>query len=680
MNRIKQRITWIDTAKGIAMLLVIVGHTTFDLTGKWSTSFVYGIHLVMFFLLSGYTIRPQKITRVYINNRFSRLMVPYFATCLAITLMDIAQFLYNDFSIMNTTKITGKDLLRSFFASGTFQTFGTIDLGTRIGAIWFLPAMFFSNLIFQLILGFSNDDDARMGFISVIAAMVGFLTARFLWLPFSIQSAAFAVPFLWMGYEIRKYNILAKLRWYHYLAAQIILLYGINAGYCRIRFVGALSSDLLLSVPVGLSGCLLIYLLSIADKKGKVLPYIGRESLTILCTHLFVLETFGWYIRKWLDLLNLSGNSYVWARGFINILLAIIFAVITKYLLKLYHAIYNKIQTVSPSENGRREPVIDITRGILIISLIVGHFSIDPLLRKIIYSCHMIGFVFLSGYCYRKPKDLLATILHMCRTMLIPYMVCMLIELAVNLKQFNWEYFFSVFNRYLLGYSFAKNLHPDASSIGPIYIILLLFCTRFIFLLIDRFCVTGRMKAFAVIFVSLVGVHLGNAGYWLPWSFDVACYALIFYALGVAANKYNVLLYIRENHILYFALSPVWVYMIYAGSMEIAEREYNQYGLVVIGSVCGVLLIYKLSCYIADHLLLSSNLLRLAGQNTLFILIFHKLFSSDIICLVDKIGLTRGDLWNMIAVTGIQVLTGIFIGFLLSFKNFRKDHINYSTM
>lgn len=42
--------------------------------------------------------------------------------------------------------------------------------------------------------------------------------------------------------------------------------------------------------------------------------------------------------------------------------------------------------------------------------------------------------------------------------------------------------------------------------------------------------------------------------------------------------------------------------MIYAGSMEIAVRNYGQYGLVILGSMAGVLTIYQISAYISDML------------------------------------------------------------------------------
>ena len=260
---VKMREKWIDRAKGIAMLLVIIGHVSGDLEGVWDFKFVYGIHLVMFFLLSGYTLKKKEITRRFINQRFDRLMVPYFYTCAAIILTDVfnSYYLNRDGSIETITGILGRDLLRSFFASGSYKTFGTINLGTRIGAIWFLPAIFFATLIFQLLLKYIADD-GYLGMISGLIAFTGYLLARFIWLPFSLLAGMMACFFLWIGYEIKRKKILDRIRWYHYIAAQIVLFLGAFNDYCNVAFVTADISDIFISILVGLSGCLMVYLIS----------------------------------------------------------------------------------------------------------------------------------------------------------------------------------------------------------------------------------------------------------------------------------------------------------------------------------------------------------------------------------------------------------------------------------
>lgn len=45
---------WIDNAKGIAILLVILGHVSGRLTGWLNFHWVYGVHLVVFFVLAGF--------------------------------------------------------------------------------------------------------------------------------------------------------------------------------------------------------------------------------------------------------------------------------------------------------------------------------------------------------------------------------------------------------------------------------------------------------------------------------------------------------------------------------------------------------------------------------------------------------------------------------------------------
>ena len=154
---VKVREKWIDNAKGIAMILVIVGHVSEGLTGILNFGWVYGVHLVMFFLLSGFTLKKRPLTKEYVNRKFVRLMIPYFWTCLAVSFANIWNSWYfsKDISISTISNIIGKDILISFFASGAITTFGTVDIGARIGAIWFLPALFFAVLIFELLINYS---------------------------------------------------------------------------------------------------------------------------------------------------------------------------------------------------------------------------------------------------------------------------------------------------------------------------------------------------------------------------------------------------------------------------------------------------------------------------------------------------------------------------------------------
>lgn len=54
-----------------------------------------------------------------------------------------AIMIYHNAKISTLTSIIGKDIIRSFFASGSIIVLGTIEIGSRIRVIRFLPALFF---------------------------------------------------------------------------------------------------------------------------------------------------------------------------------------------------------------------------------------------------------------------------------------------------------------------------------------------------------------------------------------------------------------------------------------------------------------------------------------------------------------------------------------------------------
>lgn len=626
----KDRQKWIDNAKGIAILLVIIGHVSGGLSGV-SFQFVYGIHLTMFFLLSGYTLKTKVLTQEYVNIKFRRLMVPYFYTCFAILITDVINclVLYHDASIQTVTKTIGNDLVRSFFASGAVTSFGTVELGTRIGAIWFFPALFFATIIFQFLLQ-KTLNDSILGFSTAAIALIGIISGRYLWVPFSLQSGMMASFFLWIGYEIKKRNVLSKIKWYHYVIAQIILLFGIHFGYCNIAFVAAQINDVLISIPVGLAGCLLIYLLSMINKNGFILSYIGRISLKVLCVHLYALETIGPYFERVLNRFELTGNARIW----MLIIISVLFAVLTAVGIEAVRSYVQKRKSsraVRCTRIGeKRDLTIDIAKGIFIIVMIIGHFPIDHRLRNIIFSCHMVAFVFFSGLFYRSTRNPVKTIKRMVKTFLLPYCAFVLAAFLLGIPYWSSKYFQEKLIQYSLGISYARKLFLDIPSVGPVYFILLLFVVRCLYMIIDRAFRSEPAKWLVVLGVSLSGVFLGEKEFWLPWSFDAACYCVVFYKLGILFREKGLLQAIKDNHFSYFVLSPIWVYMIHAGGMEIAIRQYGEYGLVIIGSIAGTLLFVKLSSYMANHLPVCRNIFALAGESSIIILIIHTLLGARI--------------------------------------------------
>lgn len=94
----RERIKWLDSVKGLAILLVVIGHTLRGYTSagmykdiggilEYIDFTIYSFHMPLFFIISGYLY--YKFTRLtnykdylaLIKNKFCSLMIPYFIFC-----------------------------------------------------------------------------------------------------------------------------------------------------------------------------------------------------------------------------------------------------------------------------------------------------------------------------------------------------------------------------------------------------------------------------------------------------------------------------------------------------------------------------------------------------------------------------------------------------------------------
>lgn len=610
----KKRIAWIDVAKGICILSVIAGHMGVDIINRT----VFSYHLTTFFLLTGYTLK-NNFSVEETRKRFCSLMIPYFFTCFAVMAMDCLNVLITNHGV-SLTEITGiiaRDLLRGYMGSGTFTKFGAVEIGSRIGAIWFLPANFFAVLFVQLLLKYVPSTKKRYA-LAILLAVVGSMSASFVWLPFSLQSALFAAPVVMFGYDARRMDVFNGLAPSRVLICLLILAVGIIFNVSSISYDRATLPDWILSPICGFVSSLCVVFLSQKLENCKLLSWIGRNSIYFLCLHLFEMNTLSAWFWKLFAFLNIPHNV-------LTLFLAkVLFISLCTFLLLKWkdHRINRSNSNVVRSD---RDNALDMAKAILIVLMILGHFTVDATFRKIIYSFHMAAFVFYSGYCFKQKQDIRIScaIGKQAQHFLIPYALFGLMYLLLT-HDGNWI----EAKRVLLGISFTQKLFVDTASIGPVYFILLLFCTKCIYLFIEKYVPDIKRKALVVLTLSLLGVCLGKFGYWLPWSFDCALYALIFYFLGYCFKCYGIMDYIASHNYSYFLLSSIWAYMIYAGGMEIAIRNYGSYGLAVLGAVSGSVLLYMLCRYLCN--ILPGTIIHLlccVGKSTMYILIVHKLFS-----------------------------------------------------
>lgn len=83
------RIEWVDILKGLAILLVVVGHMEYaEGTANPGRVLIYSFHMQLFFMLAGYTAALSFSRRgnllKFIYRRFLSVMEPYICWMLAL--------------------------------------------------------------------------------------------------------------------------------------------------------------------------------------------------------------------------------------------------------------------------------------------------------------------------------------------------------------------------------------------------------------------------------------------------------------------------------------------------------------------------------------------------------------------------------------------------------------------
>lgn len=133
------RISFLDTAKGLALFLMIIGHSPLPHGFELARTAIFIFHMPLFFIASGYLMVNRRFDT---HKKFIKIIGPY----LVLFLLTIVPYyvLYNDLSV-----------LWIFPLMKTRNLFG-ISIPFGIGPCWFLPCYFFSNIFVDFLIYFKH--------------------------------------------------------------------------------------------------------------------------------------------------------------------------------------------------------------------------------------------------------------------------------------------------------------------------------------------------------------------------------------------------------------------------------------------------------------------------------------------------------------------------------------------
>lgn len=305
MDEQKKRVLWMDIAKAIGILVVLLVHTG---RGFGPLTYFGGMfYMPVFFILAGMTFRyrEEESFGTFLKKKARRLLVPYFGYNL---------FLFLFFFVKNRDWFPLLGILYSRNCLFKMNIGNNLYFMQILNApTWFLTGLFASLAIYWLLHRAAKGDKKRLvlltGLLLVIAIFYHYLSPVLL--PWSLDCALYAAGFLLFGevlWEKRTVEGLCQKPWY--LALTVAIFVGLSYLNGSVNMsVADYGRSMVLYLIVGCTGSLLVLELSLFVEKhcrhlAAGLAFVGRHTLPILCLHLFAYSVIG-------TVMGLLGNLWM---------------------------------------------------------------------------------------------------------------------------------------------------------------------------------------------------------------------------------------------------------------------------------------------------------------------------------------------------------------------------------
>ncbi|WP_190318913.1 acyltransferase family protein [Paucilactobacillus nenjiangensis] len=294
----KNRVYWIDIARAIGMLLIIIGHSLGKYTLTPIGSVVFMVNVTIFFVLSGYLYKQKKFSKQAVNLCYN-VLIPYIITAIGIVL--ISEFVnhFGQFKIFTTVGGAENIIERIFFGMGTnVKLIFTNHIMPQIGAVWFLVAFFWTNIIFNVLHSLLTGKKLIFYFSTIIVAVFGVYLTKWGMLPWSLNAALIGVFFMGAGSIIKGTSIFNRHKMIIFLFCLVLCVFSSLQGY--FWFDVAYTQNVVYAALGGISGSIAIMLMSQGIEVLNIrynlkfiidaLAWFGRYSLPVLCVHIIELS------------------------------------------------------------------------------------------------------------------------------------------------------------------------------------------------------------------------------------------------------------------------------------------------------------------------------------------------------------------------------------------------------
>lgn len=277
-----KRIEWLDCLKGIAIILVVIGHVIrgFIASGmfseiplKYIDYTIYSFHMPLMFFLSGILyskveIKQFKEWKNFIINKIIKLYIPYLIFSY---IMIIFKYLFAN-SINSYVKFNDIIMI----------PFKAFDI------YWFLLALLTIFIVYSF-MDYKKLNKKIIIIISLISLIISFYLQKYVINIYYIKTIIYYIGlgfYFYLGKLIATKLIVNKVLLKNMLIPLIFLYFGINC-ICYYFKIESIYINILLALSMISILILLFKNYNNVIINNKILKYIGKYSMVIYLTHTF---------------------------------------------------------------------------------------------------------------------------------------------------------------------------------------------------------------------------------------------------------------------------------------------------------------------------------------------------------------------------------------------------------
>lgn len=305
MNNTK-RIEFIDLAKGVCILFVVMMHCNINLP------YAAYIRMPLYFILSGLFFKQYGGGFDFFIKKTNKIFIPF-----------ISFFLFSYIIYLFLSVIQPNLRINS-----QVEQFSLLDpFYSRIcinNPLWFLLSLFCSNIIFYFINTIIRNIYNQFFLIIILGGVGAYLNHAGIILPIYLNKTLAFLPFFYFGRCIKHIGILYEKN----SVKNDILLF---VFFLLIFFLFAddnlylVDFQYLYNYLICLVGVLALLLLLKFVKKLPLVSYYGRYSIIVLCTHYWVFNAFELFVP---NIFNLQD------RGLTNVIVFLLTMFVEYFVIK----------------------------------------------------------------------------------------------------------------------------------------------------------------------------------------------------------------------------------------------------------------------------------------------------------------------------------------------------------